>query len=413
MTAGLLSLIGISNHLVNNVAQKGSSRPDSSHYYPIRLVEHGLPQYWYWYAEIGPANGSSYSGYFSTDKETMTYYEPPGNYSFLVDAFGFNYTTPEPYYYANIVNSTVIVNIYFIEQFNITVFEKGLEDGTQWELNLVQNNYYQTSFSASTPPFRNNLSVWVENGTYTLQVGEMNHYSLLAYHTSMVIEVNGSNIQENVTFHSVNITVKGLDRNVSWGFPEGQSSIELLTKNGSLNLFIPNGNYSFHPVAAGYYSQTIAFSVKNIPSNVTVDFERGYKVTFIEHGLPDIQKNTWSVSGFKIAFDGKIYNISTPADESFLVPNGTYLFNATQGKLYWNINQSNYLVNITVTNSPSSFAVDGSNVTVNIYFNAVILKNLSENKRPATPWPVTYIVFGVIVAGLLAIGITYRKRSRP
>ena len=196
---------------------KATFKPSTATYYPIRLVEHGLPKYWYWYAEIGPANGTNYSSYSPTDAPTMTYYEPPGNYSLEVWANGYNYESQNLTYSANVVNSLVIVNISFIEQFNISVFEKGLPNGTSWEINMIANSQYSPSYGASTPPFRNNLSVWVPNGTYELQVGQMRNYGLTPFHFTTNVKVNGSNLNYTVTFNRVNITETGLENNTSWG----------------------------------------------------------------------------------------------------------------------------------------------------------------------------------------------------
>ncbi len=417
MLPSAMMIHGLEDHSVAKSPQSAGSLnagTATTLYYPVRLVEHGLPRYWFWYAEIGPENGSSYGSFSPTDAKTMTYYEPPGNYSLDVWSYGFNYVAQNATYDAQVVNSLVIVNVSFIEQYNITVFEKGLPNGTSWELNLVANSKYSPSYSSSTPPFRDNLSVWVPNGTYTLQVGQMKNYLLTPFHFTTKVTVNGSNLNYTVPFNEVNIAESGLAENTSWGlYGSGAEGgyIENPTANESIDVYLPAGNIKLWLVADGYYSQPLNFTNNVTGESINATFEKGYSVTFIEHGLPDIANNSWYVKGFREAFHGGNSFVYGSNASTFLVPNGTYMYNVSLGNGAWDINGYLYRANITENTTGNSFSVNGNNVTVNVYFNFEAVKNLSY-RAPFSPGKIVlYSFIGFIVAGVAVEAVYFYRRK--
>ena len=327
--------------------------------------------------------------------------------------YGYNYQTQKAFYHANVVNSIVVVNVTFIEQYNVIVFEKGLPNGTGWEMNLIPDVQYPPTYSASTPPFRKSLWTWVPNGTYTLQVGEMEDYQLTPYAFSTQVNVNGSNLNYTIPFNGVKITESGLDNNTSWGLYRSSgygSYIAGPTTNRSISLYLPAGGLKMRFVADGYYSSTLNFN-NDVPNRTVIaHFEKGYNVTFVEHGLPDIAHNSWYVKGFAVAFHGGNSYIYGKNSSTFLVPDGTYGYNISFGQQAWDVNGNMYLLNITRNATGSSFTVDGSNVTVNVYFNAVVVKNLSYRPPVTAGKLVLYAFMGFIAAGVAVEAIYFRRR---
>ncbi|SMD30332.1 hypothetical protein [Picrophilus oshimae] len=125
------------------------------------------------------------------------------------------------------------------------------------------------------------------------------------------------------------------------------STIIYYSLNGSLNYYNAYAEDSRYISSGGSY-----FATKNITENIT--FNYGYSVTFSEHGLPPWDK--WYVSGsFGMTFPTSCSSIS------FLyVKNGSYSYHVSwAGKNYRPVNEN------------GNFTVNGSNATVNIFFNLI------------------------------------------
>lgn len=383
-------------------------------YYPITIVEHGLPSSLYWNAEIGPANGTSYGSFFSTHQPTITYYEPSGNYSLMVWATVPNYAS-QNFYSVKVASSRAYLNVTFTEQYNFTVFEKGLPNGTSWGFNLIPLVQYPPTYSASTPPFMKSMWIWVPNGTYTLQVGQVVNSLVTPFAYNTKVTVNGSNVNFTIPFNGVNITETGLGSNTSWGLlisGDLGSHIADPTTNRSVFEYLPAGDIRLQMAADGYYSSPLNFSNNAPNGTAVVHFDKGYGVKFVENGLPDIANNSWYVKGFRTAFQGGNSYVIGNDSTTVLVPNGTYHYNASIGNQAWDINGTLYTVNITWNSSDNTFYVRGGNSTVYVYFTVQSLKSIAPVQPAINPMRLAlYIIAGVVVAGVIA-EVAYFKRRR-
>lgn len=403
-----------------------SSQGESS--YPIHLVEHNLPKGMLWYAYIGAQNESYFQNPpLTSTSTTITFWEPSGQYSFSVGANG-PYLAKEFNIYATVMNSSVTVNIYFIEQFNVSITEIGVPQGYDWEFTLTDVNNSSNNWGTSGPPFRITQSMYEASGTYRLQVGSnpVPAVSVLGDVGDIIVD-NGS-VNKTVRFYEVNITQEGLPVNfTNWGFhylySGANSNGTTFDRSGfypgtagPITLYLPNSTYSVNPVAKDFYSTPLNFSMNGKSLNLTETFYRTYCVTFIEHGLNNSIGEYWEAGGFPMAYGMSSPYIAGAKAEAFLVPNGTFSFNITNIPTQIFMNGNLYNVSVALENANNTFTVNGNNTTVDLYFNATmsLVKQYKPNE-PSTVLPSLYdriAIVAIVVAGVITSAYFYRKRLR-
>ena len=429
LTIGFLILQSASlfSTMVTNVKQPKTGTvlsAQTDQQYTIKLIEHGLPPGMLWYSYIGPANGSYYGGKAKTSiGSTITYYEYAGSYSFSLGANG-PYLAEQGNIYVTITDYPVTVNITFVEQFNVSVNEKGLPQGFPWGFTLKDITNKSNNGGVSTPPFRETLSEFVSNGTYSLNAGT--YLDPVDSILGMVsnITVNGSPVNINLTFYRVNITREDLKNGTEWGIPysyaTGYPNGTTINysgyhpgKNSSLILYLPNASYSIHPVALDYYSPTMNFVLNGKGLNLSEMFQRGYNVTFVEEGKAATLGLPWMVGGFPVIYDETPYAMTAFVAETFQVPNGTFDFNASVSGDYVTINKTLYEVQGTLENSNTTFAVQGNNTTIYLNFNLTLYKQPGNSSGGILSNSALYYLLTLvaIVITAAAVLLYYTKRG--
>lgn len=394
-------------------------------YYPIYLVEHNLPKGMLWYASIGPHNGSNFSNPpITSTSSTIEFVEPPGQYSFSVGANG-PYLAKELPLYATVVNSSVTLNIHFVEQFNVSITEIGIPQGYNWEIYLTDINNSSNNGGFSGPPFRATQSLYKPSGTYRLQVGSNPVIGVSVLGDVGNITILNGPVNKTIRFYEVNITQEGLPENYTdWGLhysystyysngTQSSSSGFYPGTTGPLILYLPNSTYSVHPVARDYYSPFLNFSLDGKSLNLTEEFQRTYSVTFIEHGLNYSVGEYWKISGFPTAYGMNSPYIAGAKTETFLVPNGTFSYSVTGILSIVNINGSMYQVGWTLEDANNTFTVNGNNTTIDLYFN-VTLSLITEYHHSTVP-SIQYswiAIVAVSVALVCTIAYFYLEQLR-
>lgn len=161
--------------------------------------------------------------------------------------------------------------------------------------------------------------------------------------------------------------LKGTKYNVSFvetGMnPANQWSVEVegitYNSNGSyVNLSLINGTYGYSVPPVGYnVSDPVAgiFSVHGSAVQISLQFKRGYNVTFLESSLP--QGTGWSVLSWN-------YTSSTFSNSlSLLFPNGTYNYSVKSADLNYYGSTGNFTVNGSILNLPVNFTRGTFNIT--------------------------------------------------
>lgn len=396
-----------------------------SGFYPVYVVEHNLPGGMQWYAYISqPSVHTSIPGTTKTaTTPAMEFQEPPGTYSLSAGAFG-HYVPRSSNIQATVVDKAVTVNVYFIQQFNVSVTEKGLPQGYNWELSLTDLNNSNDHSGTSGTPFRTSQWIYESPGTYSVQAG-----SNLAPGVSILgdvgdITVSNAPVNMTISFYKVNVTEKGVNlENASWGF---QYRYYTTYNNGTqtsgngfypgnasyFEMYLPNSTYSILPVAAGYYSAQMRFNVAGQPLNITEAFQKAYRVTFIEHNLTTNIGGDWEVNGFPTGYGLNTPYIYGSSAQSYLVPNGTFTYNVTGISQQYILNNYLYEVKVVLENPNSTFTVSGENTTVNLYFNVttMLVKNLQPGKGPVSMEEVALII--LIIGSVAGVSYAYFTRLR-
>lgn len=427
LVLSISSVLNITSHPQQTQTANSVPSAGGSGFYPVYLVEHNLPGGMLWYASIGTYYETHYSSPpESTTTPVIEFQEPPGKYSFSVGANG-PYLTQEMNIYATVVNKPVTVNIYFVEQYNVSVTETGLPQGYNWELRLTNINNSNDNSGVSGPPVRMTQSIYEGPGTFKVQAGSLLPYGVSILGTVGIVKITDEPVNMTVNFHKVNITENGVNlKNTSWGMPYYHSVVfsngTQVSKSGfypgnmsSFSVYLPNSSYSIHPVADGYYSPTLHFNVTGKSLNLTENFQKAYKVTFVVHNLTTDIGGNWQLSGFPTGYGlSQVYLYGSPVQE-FLVPNGTFSFNITGISDWYSSGGQLYNVNVTLENANSSFTVNGENLTVNLYFN-VNTTPVQIASGPGFLNLIKYLAFSVIIA-CSAAGVTYlyymKRKQKP
>ncbi|MGC8673492.1 MAG: DUF7619 domain-containing protein, partial [Thermoplasmata archaeon] len=170
----------------------------------------------------------------------------------------------------------------------------------------------------------NTITFTESNGTYTYTIGPINGFT--AYPSSGVIDVNGANVNQVITFsmktYTVTFTENGLPNGTIWfvNLSNGQSffsSTNIITfqePNGSYTYTIATVNKEYSP---SRYSGIFNLNGSNITINVNFKVVT-YSIIFEESGLPD--GTLWAVT-----LNGNTIS-STTNTITFTESNGTYTY---------------------------------------------------------------------------------------
>lgn len=322
-------------------------------------------------------------------------------------------------YSVTVSTSLEVVNIRFLEEFNVSVTVSGLPGGASWQLNIYKSagnstQYYTAHSQSATSKNRWDL---LGNGTYVLEISQSTYLGALIQLYRSSIAVNGHDMSINLSYHRFNVTEKGLIPGSMWGVvPPGGASYpgvySFSTFNRSMIIYSANSTDRIDLQSEGYYTPPATFNYTSHASPFVLDFQRCYNITFVEHGIPAVGSNYWSVGGFPTAFDSAVW-IGSPGNFSFEVPNGTFNYSTLNGTHQWVIGSYIYDLNFTPSGSNLNFTVNGRDSSVNVYFNYTVVRNLSvpPPAPPSLKLIITVVLVGISTA-FMAAAVFYRIRRR-
>ena len=413
--------------------------------YSVTFSETGLPNGTSWYVRVSGGWGANATPFApgpalapdwhhgrtnGSNTSTIAFALPNGSYWFSVFHVTENGTlfVPSPSSGGIGVNgSNVSVAVAFaaVPLYSVVFTETGLPNGTFWSVGLTGAGQLSDPPSPEAAAGSPAWSEGIWNGTNGTSVGFAlpdGNYSFSVPNVSAAgglyvptpaagnVTVNGSTVTVDVAFapvpyFTVTFAETGLPTGTSWsvalvGGPYvspgdapaaspgpfcGQSQFNSTT-NTTANFTVPDGNYTFFVEVAGngsvvYVPNPASGNVSVNGSDVVVDVTFSpvalYTLTFAETGLPS--GANWSVGLFNQSYGGS-WNASTTSTVNFTVPNGSYDFaigNVSNGSS-------------TYVPSPScgNVTVNGSSVTVDVTFSAVLLSNVTfvESGLPNGTW---------------------------
>lgn len=318
----------------------------------IVFNEGGLPINTTWSVKLNSVTRSGISG------SPIIFNETPGQYSYkaiLENGYKLVNGTGN----ISVSSSSIGIEISYLKLYSVTVNETGLNNGTQWNLNISGQNYSLDGTS---------LTVLLPNGTYFLKAGT----PFNATTNGMIsFNVSGSNRTVTVHFHRTYafiVTETGLLPGTAWKI---YINGNLYNVSGSrLALMVENGTYQYNTSSVGGYSLASGTGVAVVNGKVTlirVNFTELFTVTFMETGL--MPYTSWGVTlnGSKMA--------SSSTEVVFTVANGTYGYSADLPGMYSGKDRN------------GSVTVSGSNVTVGILYTKLYNVTFTESglSNPA-PW---------------------------
>lgn len=343
----------------------------------ITFSEHGLIAGTLW--SVALSNSSINSTLLSMDTGNITFTVTNGTYYYRVMDVGFMHPALASHVFVSngSLNQRVIVN--FVNVSNLLIVkETGLPALQVWSLTL--KNSHNKTITYSSPYGLNEIPLL--NGTYYYHV-EVSGTYFLQSNNSGFLNINGTPVYLNLTFHSLLHTVQmneiGLPRGTSWSFAilgSNDTSTQYSSTFGTITIYLPNGTYMFRMENSGNFTpvdSTGYFVVNGSTMNVinTTFVSLLHSVTFKESGL---QTNSqWSVTF------GGITQTSTLGSITFMVPQGTYDYRTLSiGQLM----PSNYSGTVFVSLSNLEVEID--------YHSQVHLVTINESGLLAgTKWSVS------------------------
>ena len=290
------------------------------------------------------------------------------NYVYVTNSLSNNITiidtrTFSPAGSLNVSNPWGIVVTNNQTNYTISFIERGLQNGTEWNIEL--DNLTYSSFTKS-------ISINISNGIYNLFIpsiykGENERFS--AFNNYSFITVDGSNITIIIVFNEeflLNISSEpfnggNLSPTSGWYIKGYELKINAYPYTGNkFNEWIGYGN--------GSYTGT------NNPAVITINgpiieiayFESCYYISVIENGLPP--GTIWYIS----LTNGQSFN-STNKTINFIEPNGTYSY-TLENPVY--IGDTYRFITL----QPSgTLKVNGTNVTIIIEYQKQYYFNITSN----------------------------------
>ena len=332
--------------------------------YKLNFSEVGLPSGTQWYVNLSNTDSGKSTG------SSINLFAENGSYSYIV-------ATKNKSFYATGGNFTVGG-----ESLNFTVTfqpftypaifrETGLPNGTQWEINVLNRNYTNTSSSIVIP---------LQNGSYGYSVSNQLNENFSA--NGGIFTVDGNATVVRISFqplYFITFQESGLPADTNWGVYLNNT---FRSANSSSLVFREiNGTYGFQVgTVPGYYSTAEKGSVNVSGTNavVTLKFKiTTYTINFRAHGLP--AGTRWFVNFTSGAGTSGVSSISTDKDNmTVTLPNGTYSYSiATVNKSY--------------SAAGGTFSVNGAGFPQSVYFSLVtyMIKFQETGLPPGTEWNVT------------------------
>jgi len=299
--------------------------------YKITFTENGLPSGTTWYVNL--SNEQSFLG----NSTTITFTEPNGTYSYIVETANKSYSTNSSSGTFTVNGTGINVTITFnLVTYTITFTETGLPSETTWYVNLSNEQSFLgngTKITFSEP-----------NGTYSYSIETANK-NYTPNPSSGTFTVNGANVNLEITFNqiitgpafpSANITapsVVALDTIVILSGKNSTASAGATIINFTWNIYAPNNNHyikygetiSIYFNVAGAY--TINLTVKDsanktnstsikinaISPSIDSNIQISYTLTVLSNGYYEYDvivnaKDNVSIVQFLASVDGLYAN---------------------------------------------------------------------------------------------------------
>ncbi len=422
--AGSLSPMCLHNPPNTGVQSPSSATPrptaGSAQNYEVKIVENGLSSGTQW--SVGAYEAPPNESYPVALQKTSTnisisFSLPPGSYSFEGYVNG-PFIEKEQYALGTVVNSSIVVNMYFEELFNISVTEHGLPYGMNWGVEATSTTDQNNNGGHSGPPFNTTFSLAFKNGTYEVKAGMMlSAYAWTPAYWGILgnVTIDGSPVNLTADFYTVNITALNLPAGTPWGLPYLQNYLYPGSR-ANMTLFLLDGSYDVRPVATGYYSNGVHVRVAGGAVSYTTTFEKEFPVVFVEHNLSS-DFSQWMIDGLLSTYNGipSQFNTSTL---TYMQPNGSYSFTVMpSGHYRMYIGTKLYDVDVTAHVNESSFTVSGKSVMINVTFNTTytLVPAPVSNPPPGSPdYTIYYVIAAIVSASSVVSGLSlyfYRKKK--
>lgn len=196
------------------------------------------------------------------------------------------------------VNGTTAVSVDFAFLYTITFKETGLPRGTDWTWEVVLGD--GTSVQESNSSSGTSLSLLAPDGVWgyvvpEVFVGGVGFRAVGAAHAVDIANANQTVVVSFGQLYPVLLTESGLTAGTEWSVAVGNGSALELGSSvapGSILVNETNGSYGFSAWAVGNNSvnwvpvSPLYFSVSNGSVVVNIVYRPGYKVEWVENGLP-------------------------------------------------------------------------------------------------------------------------------
>lgn len=342
--------------------------------YSVNFQESGLPSDTAWSVELGGDTNTSTSG-------TVGFSDDNGSYGFDVgDVAGYAPSPATGTVDVSGAEANVTITFAPASTYAVTFQETGLPTGTYWAVELGN-----LTLSSNT----SNLPFYEPNGTHRYTVTEFSGWTPVP--AAGKAKVVGAALNVPITFsggtpYLLQVNETGLPTGTVWGaFEEGSGGfLENFSSSASLGFLVPNGTYFLEAGSVSPYYNTSTFAeavVAGGVSYVTFAFtgREAFALTFNASGLP--ANIAWEVT-----LDSSVYEINSTTTSSigFVLPNGTYEFEAGGAAGY---NATPLNGSVVVDGAPASMTINFTGPSVVVETFAV---TFTESGLPTgTQWSVT------------------------
>ena len=164
--------------LILSTQQVSASTPTS---YKVIFNESGLPANTQWTVQV--------STDVITSTGTLTFVFANGTYNYSVKNIGADIPSPRSGT-LTVSGNNVEINVTFVERFNVTFKENGLQKNTYWGTDFNGTNYFVKTSSFVVP--------YLQNGSYNYSLFPVSYYSTVMY--SNVVHISGTNVNITVNW---------------------------------------------------------------------------------------------------------------------------------------------------------------------------------------------------------------------
>ncbi len=348
--------------------------------YHLYFNETGLPAGMVWNVTVEGITRS-------TDGTSLEFNLTSGNQSYFIGYTG-NYSPDPQYGYQVIRNKNVTVNVLFVSGYRVEFSSKGLPPVNPLTGGADSFTVYMNSYNQRFQ------TIFINNDTggyaYAVVPDGVYSYKPVAADGNYVspesnLTVSGSSVHRVVNFTLGTFSIKFIEN----GLPHGQ---EWSVSNQTTTLYSNNTTIDFISLG-GEYDFELNYSKNYVPSFLLLDmntagmnrtynvtFTYGYAVNITESGLPD--GTNWSIA------QGEYIFYTNQSSMVLELPNGSYNFTVYK------------VLGYTPTYT-GSFVVNGSNISVHVYFTR---EQLLSGKLE-----LAYVLAALALIAIIAVVFISRK----